>query len=158
MSHYPSIGMPFEYDIVVEAPDRTRVLVVECKRIRDTSDVEAASVRRQLQAYGADLGDTFFLFASPTKLFLWEPSTTQDAPPDFTASARPVLKGYLGHLADRPGGPLSESLEIAFASWLSDLSNGIRKPDPESEPERMIVQSGLLDRIKGGIVRTQVAA
>jgi len=39
-----------------------------------------------------------------------------DTPPDFTAPAGGVVEWYLGPLAaDRPGGPLIEGLEIAFA-------------------------------------------
>jgi hypothetical protein len=158
MLRYPSISMPFEYDIVVEAANRDRVLVVECKRIKETSDVEAAYWRRSLQMHGRELGTAFFMLAFPTKLFLWKAQTSLDAAPDFSAPANPVLKKYLGHWADQPGGPLSESLEIAISSWLSDLASGIRDPDPNSAPERMIMQSGLLERIKGGIVRTQVSA
>jgi hypothetical protein len=158
MSNYPSMSMPFEYDIVVDTPDRTRVLVVECKRMKDIPDVEAARWRRNFQMHGRDLGAAFFMLASPTQLFLWKADTALEAPPDFTAPAKPVLKRYLSHLADQPGGPLSESLQIAISSWLSDLSDAIREPDPDSEPERMIVQSGLLDKIKGALVRTQVSA
>jgi hypothetical protein len=64
----------------------------------------------------------------------------------------------MGRVADQPQAPLHESLEIAFSTWLSDLANGIREPDASSEPEQMLVQSGLLQRIKGGRVRTQVVA
>jgi hypothetical protein len=157
MSPYPSESMRFEYDIVVEAANGTRMAVVECKRTKETSDVDATALRRHLQAY-LDVQREFFLFASPQKLFLWKPKTPLDARPDFAASAEPVLKEYLGRWADQPGGPLPESLQIAFSSWLGDLANGIREPDLDSEPEQIIVQSGLLDQIKGGTVRTQVCA
>jgi len=158
MSHHQSIRMPFEYDIVVDAADHTRTLIVECKRMRETSDAEAARFRQNLARHERALRDAYFMLVLPTKLFLWVPSAALDAPPDFTAPARTVLATYLGRWADQPGGPLSESLAIAISSWLSDLLNGIREPDPQSEPDRMMVQSGLLIRIKGGSVRTQVAA
>ncbi len=158
MSRHPSIHMAFEYDIVVEAPDHTRVLVVECKRMRETSDTQATQFRESLATQERGLRNAFFMLALPAKLFLWKPDVALDAQPDFTAPARAVLGTYLGPWADQPGGPHSESLEIAISSWLSDLQNGIRNPDPRSEADRMIVQSGLLDQIKGGSVRMQVAA
>jgi hypothetical protein len=151
-------AMRLEYDIVVEAPDRTRVLVVECKRTKESSDVGATKWRRNLQVHGLNVDSEFFLLAFPTKLFLWKAGTPAHANPDFSAPSMPVLKRYLGRVADQPRAPLPESLEIAFSTWLSDLANGVRKPDASSEPERMLVQSGLLERIKGGRVRTQVVA
>lgn len=150
--------MPFEYDIVVEAADHTRALVVECKRMRETSDAEAAEFRQNLTTIERQLRDAFFMLALPTKLFLWGPGGPADAQPDFAAPAKAVLGTYLGRWVDQPGGPLSESIAIAMSSWLGDLACGIRVPDPQSEADRMIVQSGLLARIKGGLVRTQVAA
>lgn len=62
--------MAFEYDIVVEAPDHTRVLVVECKRMKLTSDAEATQLRRSLMALGRDLAATYFMLAFPTSIFL----------------------------------------------------------------------------------------
>lgn len=151
-------AMRLEYDIVVEAPDRTRVLVVECKRAKESSDTDAVRWRRNLQVHGLNVDSEFFLLAFPTKLFLWKADRPPNASPDFSAPSKPVLKRYLGRVADQPGGPLPESLEIALSSWLNDLANGVREPDLASEPEQMIVESGVLDRIKGGRVRTQVVA
>lgn len=148
----------FEYDIVVEAPDHTRVLVVECKRMKLTSDTEAAQLRRSLMSLGRDLAAAYFMLALPTGIFLWKGDAAADASPQFSAAVKPVLQSYLGPVADRPGGPRSESLEIAVSSWLSDLASGIRKPDSHSEPERMIVQAGLFERLKGGVVKMHVSA
>jgi hypothetical protein len=157
MSRHLSISMPVEYDIVIETTDG-RVLVVECKRIKVTSAAEAAKVRRSFRGFARELAAPYFMLAFPTSLFLWKGDADVDAPPQFSAAARPVLQSYLGVVADQPGGPLSENLEIAISSWLGDLVSGVRQPDPDSEPEQMVVQSGLLDRIKGGKVRTHVSA
>lgn len=158
MSRHQSLRMPFQYDIVVETADGTRALVVECKRMKVTSAIQAAEVRRSLQAYARDLSPAFFMLAFHTGIYLWRAEAAPGAQSEFSAAAKPVLQRYLGSVADRPGGPLPESLEIAISSWLSDLVSGIREPDPDSEPERMVVDSGLLAQIKGGIVRTHVSA
>lgn len=150
--------MPVEYDIVIETSDRARVLVVECKRMTVTTPADAAHVRRSFQGYAPNLSADYFMLALPTELFLWKGDADPDAPPQFSAPARPVLQSYLGTVADRPGGPRPESLEIAISSWLGDLASSIRKPDPDSEPERMILESGLFERLRGGIVRTHVSA
>ena len=147
-----------EYDIVVEAPDGARVLVVECKRAKESSNEGAVRWRRSFQANGPSLPSEFFLLAFPTRFFLWKADRLPDAFPDFSAPSKPVLKRYIRRVADQPGGPSSESLEIAVSTWLNDLASGTRPPDPSSEPEQLVVQSGLLKRIKGGTVRTQVSA
>jgi hypothetical protein len=150
--------MPVEYDIVIETSDRTRVLVVECKRIKVTTPADAAHLRRSFQDYAPNASADYFMLALPTALFLWKGDADPDAPPQFSAPAKPVLQSYLGAIADRPGGPRPESLEIAMSSWLGDLASSIRKPDPASEPDRMMVESGLFARLSGGMVRMHVAA
>jgi hypothetical protein len=153
--HVSSI-MAVQADIVIETPDRRRVLVVECKRAKETSPSQAARWRRNYMAHGLDSSVPYFLLAFPTALFLWRANQDMNAEPDFTAPAKSILQRYLGAIAEQPDGPLEESLEIAFSTWLSDLANGIRKPDVSSEADQMLVQSGLLAQIKDGIVRTQV--
>jgi hypothetical protein len=152
-----SSTMAVQPDIVVETPDRRRVLVVECKRAKETSPSQAARWRRNYLVHGLDSGVPYFLLAFSTALFLWRENHDMNAEPDFTAPAKSILQRYLGAaIADRPGGPLEESLEIAFSTWLSDLANGIREPDVSSEADQMLVQSGLFAQIKDGVVRTQV--
>jgi hypothetical protein len=150
--------MAVQADIVVESPDERRVLIVECKRTKDVSNEQAARWRRNYVAHGLDAHVPYFLLAFSSGLFLWRANTNIDAPPDFTAPAKPVLKRYLGPIADQVDGPIEESLEIAFSTWLSDLASGIRKPDADSEADQMLVDSGLLAKIKNGKLRTQVAA
>ena len=143
-------------DITIETRDRRRVLVVECKRGKETSPLKAAQWRRNYLAHGIHLDVPYFLLAFPTTFFLWRASRDANAAPDFTAPAKSVLSRYLGKIADRPDGPLEESLEIALSTWLNDLATGIRQPEPGSEADQMLVQSGLLAQIKDGVVRTQV--
>jgi hypothetical protein len=148
--------MTVHADIVIETRDRRRVLVVECKRAKETSPSQAARWRRNYLAHGLDSAVPYFLLAFPTALFLWRANHDMHAVPDFTAPAKSVLKRYLGAIADQPDGPLEESLEIAFSTWLNDLAAGIRQPDIGSEADQMLVRSGLLAQIKDGIIRTQV--
>lgn len=150
--------MPVEYDIVIETANRTRVLVAECKRMKVTSATEAANLRHSLQVLTRDPTSSYFMLVVPTALFLWTENADARAEPQFSVAAKPVLKRYLGDIADLPGGPLSESLEMAIYSWLNALACGIRTPDLDSEPERAVVESGLFDKLKGAIVRLHVAA
>lgn len=148
--------MALRVDIVIESPDRRRILVVECKRAQDTSSQHAVRWRRNFVAHGLDSEVPYFLLAFPTGLFLWRANANIEAPPDFTAPAQGVLKRYLGPIADQPDGPLEESLEIAVSTWLSNLAYGVRQPDARSEADQMLVTSGLLEKMRGGTFRTQV--
>jgi len=140
-------------DIVVDSPTGRRVLIVECKATRKSTPEDAAQVRRNLLAHSQLPADAFFLLAMPSKLFLWSKDRAKDAAPSFSADAQPVLRDYLGPIADQEGGPRGESLELAIASWLGDLTSNLRSPN-QSDADRMLVESGLLDKIKGGRVRT----
>jgi hypothetical protein len=140
-------------DIVVESPTGRRVLIVECKSTKRSTPEDAAQVRRNFLAHNQFPADAFFLLAMPTKLFLWGNDPGGGSAPSFSADARPVLREYLGPIADQEGGPRGESLELAIASWLGDLTSNLRSAD-QSDADRMLVESGLLDKIKGGRVRT----
>jgi hypothetical protein len=142
--------MRLRADIVIESPDRRRILVVECKRADDTSSQQAVRWRRNFVAHGLDSEVPYFLLAFPTVLFLWRGNANVEAPPDYTVSSRGVLKRYLGPIADQAHGPLEESLEIAFSIWLNDLAHGIRQPDASSEADQMLVESGLLEQMRRG--------
>jgi hypothetical protein len=150
--------MTVRADIVIETPARRRILIVECRRVMQTSSTQAVRWRRNFVAHRLDAAVPYFLLAFPTELFLWRANLDVDAPPDFAVPAQPVLKRYRGPIADQPGGPLEESLEIAFSTWLSDLANGIRQPDAHSEADQMLVTSDLLAQIKNGVFRTQLAS
>ena len=147
--------MAIRAGIMIESRDRRPILVVECRRAHDSSSQYAVRWRRNLVAHGLDSEVPYFLLAFPTGLFLWRANSNLEAPPDFTAPAQPVLKRYLGPIAEQPGGPLEESLENAFYAWLSDLAHGVRQPEALSEADQMLVTSGLLEKMKGSTFRTR---
>jgi hypothetical protein len=154
MFWHKSDAMAIRAGIVIESPNPRPVLVVECRRAQDSSSQHAVRWRRNLVAHGLDSEVPYFLLAFPTGLFLWRANADIDAPPDFTAPAHGVLKRYLGPIADQPGGPLEEGLEIALYAWLSDLAHGVRQPEVLSEADQMLVTSGLLEKMTGGTFRT----
>lgn len=147
--------MAVRADIVIELPNRRPILIVECKQAQDISSQKAVRWRRNLVAHGLDSEVPYFLLAFPTGLFLWRANSNLEAPPDFTAPAQILLKRFLGPIADQPGGPLEESIEIALSFWLAELAHGVRQPEALSEADQMLVRSGLLERIKGVRFGTQ---
>jgi hypothetical protein len=145
--------MSAPFDIVVDSTTGSRILFVECKVARKSTPEDAVHVRQKLISHGQLPADAFFLLAMPSRLFLWNTDRELDAAPNFTADATPVLRDYLGPIADQESGPRDESLELAIASWLGDLTSDIRSSD-ESDADRILAESGLLNKIRGGRVRT----
>jgi hypothetical protein len=145
-----------EADIVLETPDG-RVLLVECTWMNDPSLDGAAQLRDSLVPLW--LGEyEYFLLTLRTELHLWRRETPPGSLPDFSASARRVWSDYLGKLADSEETLQSRSMELAVAAWLSDLASNVRQPDPASEPDKLLVESGLYNQMKHASVRLHVEA
>lgn len=152
----PRVGMRNEFDITGYSPDRKLVLVGEVKYLKETSDENATFFRRNLLSHGLLSSEPYFLLVYRTTLFLWKGHSAVEAKPDYIASMKPVLKKYLKTLSadDDAAGP--ETLEFATKTWLSDLASEVRSPDPKSEPDKVLIESGLYESLKGGDVRRQI--
>lgn len=143
-------------DIVVFSRDLQPVLVVKCRRGSGADEKSATDYRLNLLTHDFVPKSVSFLLAYPTTFFLWKQESSIDAKPDFTAPALPLLRGYVGKLADDACGWDSSSLELLLSYWLSELAADIRTPNHNSEAERMLSDSGLLEKIRFGKIRTQV--
>jgi hypothetical protein len=150
------IEMRTEFDIAGYSPTRELVLIAEVKWLKESSEENAVYFRRNLLSHRLLSEVPYFLLAYRSSFFLWRGASDPGASPDFKAPAKPVLKKYLGTFAESESGPGPESMESAVNLWLSELASGIQEPDPSSEPDKMILDSGLYDRIKGGEVRRQM--
>jgi len=157
MNVLPSYTVSAHADITVESPRRRILLVVECQLARNVE--EATETRRTLlgEGYLNVPDDAFFMLAFSTEFYLWKPQCAIDSLPTLIAPGRPLLREYLGaRNADQVPWPLKENVELGISCWLRDLANGMRKPDPTSDADQMIVKSGLYELIKGGVVQTDV--
>ena len=160
---YNGYGYPTELlmrpqtDIAIYSPDNHLVLVVEVKGGKQSKSDAAAQLRRNLLVHGLLPISPYFLLAYQTNLFLWRSGSELLAPPQFTAPAKPVLQDYLRSAAGGESLVGEESLQLALVSWLSDLASDVRSPQPSSEADEMIVQSGLYDLIKHGEVKSEIA-
>jgi hypothetical protein len=149
--------VPSLSDFVVFSSARVPILIVECKVGKETSAANAASLRRNLVAHSLIPTAPYFMLAYPTAIFLWGENATIDALPAQTASAKPILKDYVPHLVDHTLSVVGEGLQIAVLSWLSDLAAGVRQPKRTSEPDMIVVTSGLYEKIRNGVVSSRLA-
>ena len=157
MNLYLSPVMPVEADIVLETPQHHRLLVVECKWMKEPSLRKAAELRDSLTPFWS-MEFEYFMLVLRTGIHVWKRTSPAGSPPDFWASAKAVWRDYLGDLAEKPQGPRSETMSMAISSWLNDLANNVREPDVNSEADQMLVQSGLLGRMKNGVIQRHVTA
>jgi hypothetical protein len=147
--------MSAQFDIVLESPRRERILIVECGGPNGYTPQDAARLRESLLEYWA-LDARYFMLAFGAELFLWRRESESGALPDFTASARSVLREYLGRVMDYPHEPSSFSIEAAVGSWLNDLACGVRKLEADSDADQMLAHSGLYAQMRHATVRTDI--
>lgn len=146
--------MPALADIVVYAPDSHLVLAVEIKEAKQTSATEAAALRRSLLAHGLLPDSAFFLLVYPSTLFLWRRETPAADPPDYIASTLSVMiDPERGVAADDRARLRKGGLQLRVFAWLSVLASDLRRADPKSEPEKMLIDSGVYERLRHGEVR-----
>jgi len=143
-------------DIAVYSPDGRLQLVVEAKSLEQTSRDWAARFRHNLLAHDAIPASNYFLLAMPDHLYLWKDGVNlAEAPPNYEIPTWEALGDYLGTRTEQPRRIGEESLQLALASWLNDVAGSIRKLRPESEVDRILVDSGLYDAIKSGEVHVE---
>lgn len=144
-------------DLAVFSKDRRPILVVDVRAGAGYSTAQlAAGLRRSLLAHGLLPSSPFFMIATPIQLFLWREGAEASAWPEFSASARSVLDAYGSRHADTKRAARGGAFEIVLFSWLSDIASGLRPLSPDSEPDRVLLESGLYEQIRDGTVDFEV--
>lgn len=141
------------FDLMVYGWDRRLVLPVDVQAATDFTTESASYFRDGLLEHELLPDAPYFLIATPVSLYLWRSETPPGHPPDFEASATPILSHYVPSMVRR-GEPFNSfGVEAAMFGWFGDMAAGFRTPDDRSEPDRMLMQSGLLKAIQRGQVR-----
>jgi len=150
--------MSYQTDLDVYGPSGELVLGVEVKSRCGTDAKWAAEVHRNLAVHGFIPPSPYFLLALPDRFYLWTRETAgdPDAAPTFEVDAAPLLAPYFRAAKLRPEdirGP--GQLEFVVFWLLHDLVEG--PPAAQSQKERWLVDSGLLDSLRGGRVAYEAA-
>lgn len=144
-------------DIAVFSKDRRPVLVVEVKGSGMYPTARsAAELRRSLMAHDLLPDVPFFMLATPIHIFLWRGDAAPSADPNYSAGAKPILDSYGSRHPNRDTPFRGGALEIVMFSWLSDLASGARALSPDSDVDRMLLESGLYEQIQGGAADFEV--
>jgi hypothetical protein len=143
-------------DFVIEAPDRGIQLVVEVKNTVAPSPDWPLRFLRNLFVHAAIPRSEYFLLALRDHLYLWRrPDPEKQAPPDFKGDTAAVLAPYLRSMQGRLETLTGRGFELLIYAWLADLVAGTAPP---SDTAKWIEDSGLLESIRNGTIRSQIAA
>jgi len=151
--------MNYEVDLVIYDSTGHKVLLVEVKQKLHTKQDWAAKMRRNLLAHNFIPNTPFFLLACPDRFYLWKDAGSEPTivEPDYVIDPSSFLRPFLKN-ADISSEKISHfSLEITISSWLNKLLYmPLPKGDVDDETQKLI-DSGLIDAIKGGRVEYEVA-
>lgn len=143
-------------DFVVEAPDRGVQLVVEAKNTVAPSPDWPLRFLRNLFVHAVIPRSEYFLLALRDHLYLWRrPDPEKPAPPDFEGDTASILAPYLSSISGRLDTLTERGFEFLIYAWLADLVAGTAAP---SETAKWIEDSGLLESIRHGTIKSQMAA
>ncbi len=144
-------------DIAVFSKDRRPILIVEVKNSgMYATPQSAANLRRSLIRHHLLPDAPFFMVATPIQIFLWRNDAPPEDSPNYSATAKPILDAYGSRHANRQKATRGGALEIVLFSWLSDIASGARALSPDSEVDRILVESGLYEQIQGGTADFEV--
>jgi hypothetical protein len=149
----PSIVMSTApVDIAVFSKNRRPILIVDVKGGNACSTVEfATGVRSGLLKHRLLPDAPFFMLATSTQIFLWRGDADPDAHANYSGTTEPILDVYTLRRTNRDRAAIrSGSLEIVMFFWLSDVADGVLTLSPDSEVQRMLLESGVYEQIQGG--------
>jgi hypothetical protein len=147
-------------DLVGYKPDGQLALVVEAKSRRGTSRSWAVKVRQNMLAEDSTPSSRFLLLALPDRFYLWTDSDNarQVVEPSYELDARPFLQPYFERTGISPDHISGQSFELIVFSWLNDLiRSGVSDGVPQDQ-KNLLLESKLLDALRGGRIAIQVAA
>ncbi len=147
-------------DMVVYDTSGQIVLIAEVKSRTEKSREWATQLRRNLLAHGLVPPSRFLLVALPDRLYLWKDvgNGPELAEPTYELDALPFFQPYYTKAGVSPDALAGSSFELIVAAWLNELVQDgvIETLPPEARPA--LVESGLLEALRGGRVALQVAA
>ena len=142
-------------DIAVRSPDGRLQLIVEVKTSSSIDEHWASKYRRNLFAHSMLPDAPFFMLVSTKQIYLWSNSAgIEEVLPEYQAKTSQLLDSYFKYSSSSTDAASEFSLEIAAASWLSDVILSI--PSAEELQIPLISDSGLYHAIREGFLETEV--
>lgn len=149
-----------EPDIAVYSKAHQLQLVVEVKSMANADPRWAASYRQNLLEHGVVPPSPFFLMVLIDRMYLWVNGRGrgETSLPDYQEKTSVVLERYLPEPVVSGEGVSGFVLEFAVRDWLSDLTSDGATIEDAHPPALWLSDSGLLDAIRHGAVRSETLA
>ena len=142
-------------DFTIEKPGEGVLLLVEAKNLPSRSPEWATRYLHNLYEHLRIPPSDYFLLVFRDSMYLWQHPSAASAPPSFHGDTAKALRPYLSRIS-YPIEKLSiSSFELLIQSWLGELVAGVL---PESADTAWLQDSGLLDSVRGAVLRVNLAA
>lgn len=142
-------------DFIIETANGIQ-LAVEASNTTAPTPEWALQYLHNLFAFRAIPRTEYFLLALRNHMYLWRrPDPDHERPPDFQGDTAAILAPYLRGIPYPLETLTGRGFESLVHAWLADLIAGA-VPQPDSM--KWLEESGLLDSIRNGTIRAQMAA
>lgn len=147
-------------DLRLYGRDGHLVLVGDVRTNRGTSPEWAAMLRRNLMELDEFPAVTFFLIATPDRIYIWRDAPKGSAliPPSYVIDAQSLLKPYFEGAKVNAGEITDPAFEMMIAIWLSDLVRLRDLPGDLGNRQGWLKDSSFHEVIKNGRVELAAAA
>jgi hypothetical protein len=138
-------------DIAVFSKDRRLILIMEVKDGgREMTAQYAAALRHNWIGHGNLPVTPFFMIATRFHIFLWRGEAELGALPSYSATTTPIVTAYCPTITRMRRWRVCGGLDFAMFFWLADIMDERRPLSADSDTDRVLLDSGLFDEIKGG--------
>lgn len=143
-------------DAVAYDSDGNLALVVEVRNKLGTNSEWAARMRQNILIHNTLPSVRFFLLALPDRFYLWKdkPLPTIE-PPTYEIDPAPFLQPYFDQAGIQPEDLSSGGFELLMIAWLNELIQSSELPETIDQRDKWLIESGLLDAIKGGHIASE---
>jgi hypothetical protein len=132
--------------------------VAEVRNKSGTSREWATQLRCNILAHsGYDKAD-FFLLVTPDRFYLWKHADTIPTliPPHYESAAEAIFAPYFNRAGVDPHNVSSHAFELVVVAWLSDLVRSEEPPEPYTNGQNWLVDSGFLTAVRDGRLAYEV--
>lgn len=148
--------MPNRTDIAGYDNEGNLRLVVEVKNKTGTTTDWAARMRRNLLIHNVIPNAPFFLIALPDRFYLWKSAPLEgDDRPTYEVDPAPILSQYFSRAGVQPENMSGNGFELLLLSWLTELLQTVDSATIKDEHSKWLIESGLIDALKGGSVAAE---
>jgi hypothetical protein len=132
------------------------VLLALASGNRNTSELWASKYRRNLLSHDTLPQVPFFLIATRDHMYFWhqQPSTPDDAPPQFTLDGTAALRRYFEEFEQSPEKISGEGLWWIILTWLGSVASSGKQMALADSSLAWLEESGFLEALRNAHIES----